>query len=146
MDVKEYLNYPRKLYNEICKDEEKMKEWERLSHSVPSPSFDEPYVDRSRSYKAPFERWILKILDYKPKVEEKYKELFRAKDHLMDTISGLDDPLEQFVLIYRYVNLLPWDEVFDKMNLKKRRVFAIHSNAISKLREGEPYDFGREEK
>ena len=52
-----------------------------------------------------------------------------------DMISCLEDVNQQSVLAYRYIDMLPWDEIADKMGMSKAVVQKIHGRALPRLQE-----------
>lgn len=82
------------------------------------------------------------LSDYAAKLEELEETYMNLKNEELDIrmdirkkIEKLSDPNEVKVLDLRYLQLYEdWEDIYDKMNLKKSRVHKIHSNALVKLK------------
>ena len=133
MGIKEYLERPRKLYQKIKKNEECVAHWHRMASTVSSVSYDRERVATSRSTNAPFIAPLEKAIDLERTVQRQYGELERLKMEVTETICLLEDPMQQLVLLYRYVRLMSWEDVMVELSLTRYSLFGFHSAALKEL-------------
>jgi hypothetical protein len=69
-DVKEYLSLYHNTKVKIQKLQALADEYIRLANQVPGIQFDAIRVDGGKNLKAPFEKWILKALDYELEIKD----------------------------------------------------------------------------
>jgi hypothetical protein len=69
-DVKEYLSRYHNTKVKIQKLQALVDEYIRLANEIPGVNFDAIRVDGGKSLKAPFEKWILKTLDYELEIKK----------------------------------------------------------------------------
>ena len=70
MQVKDYLSRYHNTKEKIKLLEKEIEEFIRLANSIPGISFDQLRVDGTKSLKAPFEKWILKAIDYEMEIKD----------------------------------------------------------------------------
>lgn len=75
MNAKEYLSKGRELYLTIKSHEAIIDNLKRMEQSIPTPQFDLEVVDHTRSFKAPFEKWIIMRIDWENTVKKEKEKL-----------------------------------------------------------------------
>ena len=121
MTSKEYLTQVRRLRDLI---EEEQADLEDEREELESGS-DLPTIGKED---------YLKRLEILERVNERHREYYpRLQNRLKSKIHELDIVRERNVLVLRYVNLLEWDEVAEKMNSSKDAAFGIHKRALKHL-------------
>ena len=113
MTAREFLNRPFILNNKINDKKIKLGYYRELSCSVSSPGFEEHYSS-NRNIKAPFERYLEKI----------------------DALE--EDPMEQMILRYRYIELKSMPEISVQMYYSLRWTKRLHRRALDSFERSHP--------
>lgn len=114
MTAREFLNRPFILNNKINDKKIKLGYYRELSCSVSSLGFEEHYSS-NRNIKAPFERYLEKIDALEKELAEDYKKLEGLRCELDSAIDLVEDPMEQMILRYRYIELKSMPEISVQM-------------------------------
>jgi hypothetical protein len=130
-DVKEYLSRYHNTKLKIQKLQALVDEYIRLANQVPGIQFDAIRVDGGKNLKAPFEKWILKALDYELEIKDMEANLPIIKADILKTIEQLKDSEMERVLILRYIDWLTWNQIADEMYISRSTVKRWHLNALS---------------
>ncbi len=130
-DVKEYLSGYHNTKLKIQKLQALVDEYIRLANQVPGIQFDAIRVDGGKNLKAPFEKWILKALDYELEIKDMEANLPIIKADILKTIEQLKDSEMERVLILRYIDWLTWNQIADEMYISRSTVKRWHLNALS---------------
>ncbi len=77
------------------------------------------------------EKRNIEISEIGKELKKERQELEQMKVDLYHNINQIDDDLEKAVLRYRYLQLLKWDDIAEKMNYDRRYVLKIHKKAKS---------------
>ena len=124
MILQEVLNKPYQIKREISSLEGIKDQYEILANSIPGGNYDEPRVQKSHSTKAPFIRWIDKIIAIEKKIDEKYEELDKYEKIIMEAVDSLSDLNQKKIVIARYLSCKTWsticEEFFISMTTAKR--------------------------
>lgn len=137
MQVKEFLNRPFILNNRINDKKIKLEFYRELSCGVSSPGFEEHYSS-NRNTNAPFIRYLEKIDDLEREIAADYKYLDEVKNEVDVAIDKVDDPMEQMILRYRYVELLSMPEISVRMHYSLRWTKKLHRRALDSFERGHP--------
>jgi len=137
VSVREFLNRPFILNNKIHDKKIKLQCYKELSCSISSPGFEEHYSS-TRNTQAPFIRYLNKIRDLENEIEKDYKKLEELKKEVDDAIDVVEDPMEQMVLRYRYLEFMSVPEISVKMHYSLRWTKRLHSRAILSFETGHP--------
>jgi len=133
MDKKEFLCRYHNLQLRI----EKLKDYIEFCHersvSVGSPVYDGMPHSPNRPTEAPFVKWVYKALDAEQELKDLEAKLEKVKTEIETAISKLTDEEMEQVLIYHYIDWLPWSVIESKMFLSKSSLMRIHRNALEKL-------------
>jgi len=130
MTAKEYLSKGRELNLTIRSHEAIIDNLKRLEQSIPTPQFDEEVVDRTRSFKAPFEKWIIMRIDWENTVKKEKEELAKVQKELGDVIMKIDDTSYQAVLMLRYVAFKNWTDIASELSFSDSYVYRLHGKAL----------------
>ena len=130
MEAKDFLKEPSRIARRIESLKIKKAEFETLANSIPGGNYDQPVVQKSHDNKAPFVRWIDKILEVEKKIEEAEKELNKVKSEILAAIEKIPNEDYQNLLIMRYLNECTWDEICDKLYISKASVYRWHYDAL----------------
>lgn len=129
MTAREFLNRPFILNNKINDKKIKLGYYRELSCSVSSPGFEEHYSS-NRNIKAPFERYLEKIDALEEELAEDYKKLEELCCELDSAIDLVEDPMEQMILRYRYIELKSMPEISVQMHYSLRWTKRLHRRAL----------------
>lgn len=103
-----------------------------LSCSIGSPSWGEK-VEGSRNFEAPFVRALEKIWEKEAKINEELARLNSLKDEIQAVIEQVPDVDERFVLLYRYIQNLTWDEIALELHLSVSSVRRFYKNGLTHI-------------
>ncbi len=127
---KEYLKSYKKIVRQMKRSELRIQEM-RLNRMMPEVINDGmPHARNNNdlsSYAA--------LLDQEEKKYRKYRYQGAKKcKEIIDRIEQLENEDEKDVLMYRYIKLMKWEDIYIKMSLSCRRVHYIHSNALKNFK------------
>ena len=111
MILQEVLNKPYQIKREISSLEGIKAQSEILANSIPGGNYDEPRVQKSHSTKAPFIRWIDKIIAIEKKIDEKYEELNKYEKIIMEAVDSLSDLNQKKIVIARFLSCKTWSMI-----------------------------------
>ncbi len=127
---KEYLKEYGKIARQMERSELIIKEI-RLNRMMPTIINDGmPHAHSNNdlsSYAA--------LLDQEEKRYKKYRyQRVKKCKEITDRIEQLENEDEKDILMYRYIKLMKWEDIYIKMSLSCRRVHYIHSNALKNFK------------
>lgn len=134
MTVKEYLNRYQKTKSKIYSLQSLVNEYIRLANEIPGVNFDAIRVDGTRKLEAPYEKWILRIVDYENEIKKMKKILPIYKKEIIDAVEGIEQNNYKKLLIYRYIDSLSWAEISERLYISRSTVKRWHLNALSLLK------------
>lgn len=137
MTAKEFLNRPFILNNKINDKKIKLGFYRELSCSASSPSFEEHYSS-TRNTKAPFVYYLEKIDELEREIAEDYKMFNEIKREVDTAIDKVEDPMEQMILRYRYLELLSMPDISVRMHYSLRWTKKLHRRALDSFERGHP--------
>lgn len=132
MNPKEYLSRALWLDQRIKSKLEQLDTLRALAMKV-GANLTEEKVSGGNNTKSHMENTIAKIVDLEKEINEDIDRLVGIKAEIMETISRVDDPINQIILEMRYVNGKGWDEISRVLNYKDRSIFKIHSRALKEI-------------
>ena len=127
MTAKEYLAQVGKIQTRIKCLSEQVQFMREAAESMTSVISDMPRPPVRNIH--PMENWVIRIAD----LEEKLQTEFDRLADINQTISRLSDPIEQGILIKRYLNHLRWDEIASDLDVSNRRALQIHQSALDSV-------------
>lgn len=133
MTLKETINQVYYLNKKKTKLLELINYYEVMSNSIPGQDFSKERVDCTPSQEAPYLKWIYKKIDAEQELKELDNKIKHVKEELFVLFENLNDVYYKFVLSYRYIELLTWQEIADKINFSLPSVYRFHRLAISEL-------------
>lgn len=132
MNAKEYLQQGYYLDKRIESDLKEVANLRKLSVGISSASMEEKH-NPNKPAEASFTRILEKIWDYEEEINEEIDRLVDLKKEISETIDKLPDPLERLLLRYRYIHFMKWDDIALKLEVGRRRVFSLHTDALGKV-------------
>ena len=133
MTAKEYLSKGRELYFKIKNHELIIDNLKRLEQSIPIPQFDQEVVDHSRSFKTPFEKWIIMRIDWENTVKKEYEELFIIQNETSNLINKLNVEILRSILFLRYISFKDWTQISSELSFSESYIFQLHGKALKIL-------------
>lgn len=137
MTTKEFLNQPFELQRLIKIKEKRIQCYRELASCPTSPSF-EPHYAATRNTKAPFERYLEKINVLEEELINDYAKLEYLKHEVDVAIDGMEDPIEELVLRYRYSKLMKIGDIAREMNYSHRWIKRVHARALEHFERSHP--------
>lgn len=133
MTAKEYLSRYHQTKIKIDKLQGLVDVYIRLANEIPGVHFDQIRVDGGKNLKAPFEKWILKALEYENEIRQLKQALPNIKAEILKTIEQLNDSEMERALILRYIDWVTWNEIAAKMFVSISTLKRWHLKAQSLL-------------
>ena len=130
-ETKAYLSQYYYAYQKVDSLKEELRCLEELANGTQGINYDEPVVQKSRSLKAPFIRYIDRIQRKEEELSKKVEELLNLKDEIHEAIVTVNDPVMELVLTYRYINFWEWCDIASKLHYAESYVYKLHRKAIS---------------
>jgi len=127
MNAKEYLSQVGKIQIRIKCLSEQIQFMRDAAESVSSVISDMPRPPARNIHR--MENSVIRIVDLEDKLQAEFDRL----NEINQTISLLSDPVEQGVIIKRYLNHLRWDEIASDMDVSNRRALQIHQAALDSV-------------
>lgn len=137
MQGNEFLNRPFILNNKINDKKIKLGFYRELSCSPSSPGFEEHFPSNPNT-KAPFVRYLEKIDDLEQEIAEDYKMLDEIKNEVDNAIDVVEDPMEQMILRYRYLEFLSMPDISVRMHYSLHWTKKLHRRALDSFERGHP--------
>ncbi len=134
MTAKEYLSRYYKTKQKIQSLQSLVDEYIRLANKIPGIQFDAIRVDGTRNLKAPFEKWILKALDYEDDILEMKRLLPTYEKEIFEAIDLIEEDNYKKLLIYRYIDNLSWQDISNRLFISRSTVKRWHLKALSLLK------------
>ena len=134
MDKKKYLSKYHNIQLQIERKKEYIKFCDERSYSISSPCFDEPLVDHTPSYEAPFVRWLFKKAEAEEELVELEKKAIKVKLEIESVIATVDDECLEMILNYRYIDWLSWEEICNKVYCSLATVKRKHEKALDLIK------------
>ena len=132
MTAYEYLNQVYYIDRKIKFDLMELEELRARATSISSPSFGEKVKSTAKT-EAPFVRELERIWKQEAKVNAELNELEAKRAEGKSAIERLENKDERFILLYRYINRMTWEEIGLEMSMSERTVRRYHRSALSKI-------------
>lgn len=129
--AQKYLQQIKSVDNRIKSLIEEAEALQDKALSIRTTQTDRIRVQTSNRGEAHFVGYINKKADVEKKVEQELERLFDLKMEVRDVIEQVKDDRCKLLLRYRYLHLLSWDDIQEKLHIGERRVFIIHKMALS---------------
>ena len=135
MGIIDQLEELRGLRAKITRLEGQIEYCKEQSMKIPGPVWGEEKLHTKPSGKAPFEKWVLKQLDFEKDVRELQEE-FEAKSikATEDITSILEDEQILKAVLYREVSFMKYTEIAEKMKVSKSYIYRLHDAGMDEIR------------
>lgn len=134
MGAKEYLKQAYYLDRRIESDLMEKASLRRLVLSVPAVSLSEHH-NPNHPTEAPFTRTLQRIWEMEQQIDDEVDALVDLKEEIRQTIDLVDDEECRLLLRLRYIHFKKWDDIAAVLEKSRRRVMAIHTDALAKVDE-----------
>lgn len=135
MTGKEYLQSIKKLVSQIENNSMKARTFREMAGSVPSPSLSGDHVSYTPSGSASFEKYIMSAEEYENAISEGIKKLEDLKSSMFQLIMQVDNYVLCDLLSMRYIDLLPWPEISDRLGYSLSHTYRLHTEALAEFDE-----------
>jgi len=135
MGIINQLEELRALRAKITRLEGQIEYCKEQSMKIPGPVWGEEKLHTQPSGKAPFEKWVLKQLDFE-KDGRSLQEEFEAKSiKATEAITSvLEDEQVLKVVLYREVSFMKYTEIAEKMRVSKSYIYRLHDAGMEEIR------------
>ena len=135
MDAKEYLMQIKKLEHKIYCMKLRSEEYDRMSLSIPGPSYGEKIGSNpNRNTDAPFVKWIYKKIEIDEKIKSLEEKLKTIKSQALLIIEELENEDFKTILVKRYIEGKNWDVIASAIFVSKRTAIRWHDAALELLK------------
>lgn len=128
------LHEIEKMRFKIDKQKELIDYYETMSRSLGGGGYEEK-VQCTRSYEAPFVKWIYKKLDAEAVLKTMEQELDRKIDEMSIVVEMMDNIDYRRIITYRYLLNQDWETVADSLHLSLSTIYRYHRRALEDLKE-----------
>jgi DNA-directed RNA polymerase specialized sigma24 family protein len=129
----EYLSQVYNLKRKIKYNLVRLEELREMSCSISAPAWDK-VPSGNRCTEAPFVKVLERIWEKEEEINREMAELERLEKEIQAVIEALTDVDERYVLLYRYMQGMKWEQVALEMNRCESSVRKIHAKALRKIR------------
>ena len=131
MTSKEYLERIGNLERKINAMKMRSAEYDRMSLSIPGPSYGERIGSNpNRNTEAPFLKWLMKKDEIDREIEKLEKKLKDMQAEALLKIEELDNEDYKNVLVMRYIKYLSWEEICKSLYAARRTIMRWHEKAL----------------
>lgn len=130
MTSKEYLSQVYKLEQIIEKKQMRVKEYEQLASSISGCNFDKISVDGTKTFDAPFVKWIEKALDIQEEINNLKMKLETCRNEILEVIESLDNEEHKTLLVLRYLKYLSWAGIAEELGISISTAKRWHKTAL----------------
>lgn len=134
MTKEEYLKQVGKLQHKLNMMKLRAEEYEALANSIPSQDFTRERVDCTRNLEAPFVKWLIKLMDLEAEMKEVEKQLDEKRAEVITVIEALSDENQKSVLMLRYISLLSFNQITEKMFYSLSTIKRWHKEGIELIK------------
>jgi len=127
--LRNVLRYRNKINNQI----KLIAYYEQMSYTLGGIDYSVERVDRTRTFEAPFEKWIYKRIEAEEKLEVMKQELNRLIDEAGALIEKLDNEDYKMILTGRYLQDKDWDTITHYVHLSIATTYRYHKMALKAL-------------
>lgn len=134
MNAHDYLSQVGKLQHKLDMMQFRADEYNRLASSVPGPCYGERIGSNpNRNTEAPFVKWVWKLLDLEKEMDGVRAELDAVKAEAIGAIEKMGDENLKSVLMLRYISLLSFPEICDRLYVSLPTVKRWNRCGLEKL-------------
>ncbi len=83
------------------------------------------------------EKLIMRLEDNDKWLTKTWIEAEKERRKIYEAVNGIDNPVLQVLLLYRYLDGMRWEEVCYKMNYSWQHVHSLHVKALREIKIGD---------
>lgn len=134
MGIINQLEELRALRAKITRLEGQIEYCKEQSMKIPGPVWGEEKLHTQPSGKAPFEKWVLKQLDFEKDVRELQEEFEAKSIKAAEAITSiLEDEQVLKAVLYREVSFMKYTEIAEKMKVSKSYIYRLHDSGMEEI-------------
>lgn len=134
MGIINQLEELRALRAKITRLEGQIEYCKEQSMKIPGPVWGEEKLHTQPSGKAPFEKWVLKQLDFEKDVRELQEEFEAKSIKAAEAITSiLEDEQVLKAVLYREVSFMKYTEIAEKMRVSKSYIYRLHDSGMEEI-------------
>lgn len=133
MTANEYLSQVYNLKRKTKYNLVRLEELRELAFSISGTAFDR-IPSGTRNVEAPFAKTIERIIDQEAEIQREIEELERKQKEIQMTIELLPDVDCRFVLLYRYMQGMTWENIALEMHAGISTVKRWHRKGLDKIK------------
>lgn len=128
MRAKEYLGQIRRLDHKINSDLAEIYRYRTLAMSITI----EPKGDKIKSSggKDRMAEAVVKIVDLERQINTEVEELIQARQEIVEKINAIENNDYRDVLTERYVLCKAFDNIYENINMSRRKMYYTHKMAL----------------
>lgn len=132
MNAHEYLSQVYDLDRQIKYDLRELENLRALSCGISSPKLGER-VSGSQNTEAPFIRALERIWEQEERINEEIVRLEALKAQIRQTIEAVKNRDERWVLLYRYIQHMTWEEIALELHCSTSSAKRWHKTGLKKI-------------
>lgn len=134
MTKEEYLNQVGRLQHKLKMMKLRAEEYEELANSIPTQNYSRERVSGTRNLEAPFVKWLNKLWDLEIDMKEVEQKLDEKRAEIITVIEALSDENQKSVLMLRYISLLSFNQITNKMYFSLSTIKRWHKEGIDNIK------------
>ena len=135
MNKKQFLRQGYKIKKRISIQEALLKEYKTNLSSLKGIDYSK---DKLQGGAIPDDTLMIKKMDRILEIESRIKKLHEKLDTYQGIISeglkGLNNCVEEMIIVNRYINNLSWEEIADNIGYSRTQTYRLHGEAIENLK------------
>lgn len=132
MSAKEYLQQIHRLDIEIKQHRRRIIELENEIGGLKAIDYSADRIQSTPQDRMP--GGIARLIELQNEISHEMVVLQERKKRITSEINSLKNEQEAALLVFRYVDCLPWENIANEMHVSIRRVFQIHGDALDDFR------------
>lgn len=134
MTKEEYLKQVGKLQHKLNMMKLRAEQYEELAGSIPTQDFTRERVSGTRNFEAPFVKWLTKLWELESDMKEVEKQLDEKRAEVMTVIEALINENQKSVLMLRYISLLSFNQIAEKMFYSISSIKRWHKEGVEMIK------------
>lgn len=75
-----------------------------------------------------------RILEIESRIKKLHEKLDIYQGIISEGLKGLDNYVEEMIIVNRYINNLSWEEIADNIGYSRTQTYRLHGEAIENLK------------
>lgn len=133
MTAKQYLRKMFYFHRTILAKQKQIEELRLLAESTGAIRYDKERIVTSLPQAAGYEDKVAVLVDEEHKLLDDIVELTKMINVGLDMINALEDPIDQLILVMRYINHMRWEDIAQELGCSVDHVYYKHRHALKKI-------------